>query len=313
VASVKRSGAVLCATAMSILGSSFAVSRLLLDYPTLTGQAARYLIAAVLLGILVRHGGGRPAGRRDLLRLAALAFSGLAAFNVCVFATLRHADPATLGTVVGGTPLVLAVLGPLLAGRRPTARVVAGGAVVVVGIALVQGSGRASMSGLCWALGALAGEVLFSLLAAPLLGELGPVRVSAWACTLAVPQLLVASVVAGEWRRPRMPTGTESAALLYIAVVLTVVAFVSWYGGLQRLGVERAGMFAGLLPLASLVGAALIDHVVPAPTQVLGTLTVVAGLAAGLTVAADRSTVPAAGTGGGADQEVCSAARTRSA
>jgi drug/metabolite transporter (DMT)-like permease len=312
---------------MSILGSSFAVSRLLLGYPTLIGQAARYLVAAVLLGILVPRSGGRPAGRRDLPRLAALALTGLAAFNVCVLGTLRHADPAALGTVVGGTPLLLAILAPLLAGRRPSARVVAGGAVVVAGIALVQGGGHASPTGLCWALGALAGEVLFSLLAAPLLGELGPVRVSAWACALAVPQLLVASVPAGEWRRARLPTGTESAALLYIAVVLTVVAFITWYGGLRRLGVERAGMFAGLLPLTSLAGAALMDHVTPSPGQLVGTLTVVAGLATGLTAPAARPGAPADQDRAPADQdripadqdrvpagqEARSAARTRSA
>jgi drug/metabolite transporter (DMT)-like permease len=307
---MKWTPAVLCATAMCILGSSFAVSRLLLGYPTLTGQAARYLVAAALLGALVPRSGGRPAGRRDLARLAALALCGLAGFNVCVLAALRHADPAALGTVVGGTPLLLAVLGPALAGRRPSARVIASGAVVVAGVALVQDGGHATGAGLCWAFGALAGEVLFSLLAAPLLGELGSVRVSAWACALAVPQLVLAAAVTGEWRRLRMPTAPEAGALLYMAVVLTVGAFLLWYGGLRRLGVERAGMFAGLVPLASLAGAAAMDHSGPAPAQVLGTVTVVAGLVAGLTVPAGGRACSVARK---AAQEARSAARTRSA
>ncbi len=293
---MRSTGAALCAIAMTILGTSFPVSRVLTGYPTLTGQAGRYLVAAALLGALVRRSGGRPPDRRDLLRLAGLAATGLAAFNVCVLAALRHADPAVLGTVVGGTPLLLAILGPLLAasrrdlsGRRrprPSPRVVGCGAVVVAGVALVQGGGHANGAGLCWALGALAGEVLFSLLAAPLLGHLGPVRVSAWACALAVPQLAVAALVTGEWHRLRAPTAAEGAALLYLAVVLTVVAFLCWYGGLRRLGVERAGMFAGLLPVATLAGSALIDHTAPARGALLGTLVVAAGLGAGLAVPA---------------------------
>lgn len=297
---MRSTGSVLCATAMTILGTSFPVSRVLTGYPTLTGQAARYLIAAAVLGALVRRSGGRPPDRRDLLRLAGLAATGLAAFNVCVLAALRHADPAVLGTVVGGSPLLLAILGPVLAasrrelaGRRrprPSARVVGCGAVVVAGVALVQGGGHASGVGLSWALGALAGEVLFSLLAAPLLDHLGPVRVSAWACALAVPQLAVAALVTGEWHRLRVPTAAEGVALLYLAVVLTVVAFLCWYGGLRRLGVERAGMFAGLLPVAALAGTAAIDHTAPAPGALLGTLVVAAGLGAGLAVPARPGT-----------------------
>jgi drug/metabolite transporter (DMT)-like permease len=297
---MKSTGAALCAAAMTLLGTSFPVSRMLTGYPTLTGQAARYLIAAAVLGALVRRCGGRPPGRRDLLRLAGIAATGLAAFNVCVLAALRHADPAVLGTVVGGTPLLLAILGPVLAasrrdlpGRRrprPSVRVVGCGTVVVAGVALVTGGGHASGTGLCWALGALAGEVLFSLLAAPLLNHLGPVRVSAWACALAVPQLAVAALVTGEWHRLRAPTATEGAAVLYLALVLTVVAFLCWYGGLRRLGVERAGMFAGLLPVATLAGTAVIDHTAPAPTALLGTLVVAAGLGAGLAVPARSGT-----------------------
>lgn len=280
-------GTLLCAVAMTILGSSFAVSRLLLGYPTLTGQALRYAGAAALLGLLAARSprpGARAArrGPRDLVRLGALAFTGLAGFNVCVLAALRHADPALLGTVLGGTPLLLAVLPAVLAGRRPSARLAASGAVVAAGVALVQGGGHATLAGLLWALGALAGEVCFSLLAAPMLPVLGPVRVSAWACALAVPQLVVAAAVTGEYRHLRPPTPTEAAALLYLTVVLTVGAFLCWYGGVRRLGVERAGVFAGLIPVASLAGAALLDRSVPDPVQLAGTATVALALVAAL-------------------------------
>jgi drug/metabolite transporter (DMT)-like permease len=282
---MRSTGALLCAVAMTILGSSFAVSRLLLGYPALAGQAVRYAIAAALLGLLARRSRGagrRVAGLRDLVRLAALAATGLAGFNVCVLAALRRADPAVVGTVVGATPLLLALLGPMVARRRPSARLAGSGAVAVAGVAVVQGGGHATVAGLAWAAGALAGEVCFSLFAAPLLPALGPARVSAWACTLAVPQLALASSLTGEWRRLRVPTAAEALALSYVAVVLTVVAFVCWYGGLNRLGVERAGMFAGLLPVASLAGATLLDRAVPTPAQLAGTVVVAAALVAAL-------------------------------
>src|SRR2546423_284826 len=85
---------------------------------------------------------------------------------------------------------------------------------------------------------ALAGEVLFSVLAAPLLPTLGPVRVSAWTCGLAVPMLLIGAAVTEEWRPPTL---SEGLGLLYLALPLTVGAFLMWYTGLGRLGVARAG------------------------------------------------------------------------
>src|SRR6266545_3074319 len=188
---------------MTLLGASFPVSRLILGYPVLTGQALRYALAAAVLGALVRRG-PRP-GRRAVVRLVALATTGLVGFNICVLGALRHADAPLVGTVVGASPLVLALLGPALAGRRPAARLVGLAAVIVLGVALVEGGGHATPAGIAWALGALAGEALFSLLAAPLLPALGPVRISAWACALAVPLLLGAATLTGEWRHWRVP------------------------------------------------------------------------------------------------------------
>lgn len=268
------SGAALCTTAMTVLGSSVAISRSIVAYPTLTGQAIRYAVAAAILALLARR--GASVHRMDWLRLAALSATGLVGFNVCLLAALRHAEAAVVGTIVGCSPLVLAIVGPLSHRTRPATRLVLASAVVVVGAALVEGTGRADRTGLLAAAGTLAGEVLFSLLAAPLLPRLGPVRVSAWTCALAVPMLGVSALVVGE--RPRVPTVAEVVGFGYLALVLTVGAFLLWYAGLHRLGVARAGMFVGVLPVSTLAAAALLDGRLPRLAQVLGVLIVAVGL-----------------------------------
>ena len=270
---------ILCALAMTVLGSSFPVSRLILGYPVLTGQAMRYALAAVVLAALVRPG-TRP-DLRALVRLAALAATGLVGFNICVLHALRAGSPPLLGTVVGSTPLALAILGPALARQRPSGRLVGAAAVVVLGVALVEGGGHGSLAAFGWALGALLGEVLFSLLAAPLLPTLGPVRVSAWACALAVPLLLLGVGATGEWRHLRAPTTGEGFGLLYLALALTVVAFLMWYTGLRRLGVARAGMFVGVLPVATLAATSVLDGRLPGPLALAGTALVATGLVSG--------------------------------
>jgi drug/metabolite transporter (DMT)-like permease len=260
---------------MTVLGGSVAISRAVLSYPTLTGQTLRYAVAAAVLFLFIAR--GPWPNRRDLARLAVLAATGLVGFNLCLLTALRHADAAVVGTIVAISPLVLAIAGPLLSGARPAPRLIAASTVVVVGAALVEGTGRADLVGLLAAVGTLAGEVLFSLLAAGLLPRLGPARVSAWTCALAVPMLGLSAVMARE--APRMPTATEGWALAYLALVLTCGAFLLWYAGLQRLGVARAGLFVGVLPVATLVAAALLDRRLPGAGSAIGVLVVATALA----------------------------------
>jgi drug/metabolite transporter (DMT)-like permease len=311
VKSLDATGAALCVLGMTILGGSVSVSRAILDYPALTGQTLRYALAAAILAVLVRgtrRGMSRGTRRglrgsfaaqpatahemitvtrqrptpREFAVLVALTATGLVAFNVLLLAALRHADAPVVGTVIGAAPLGLALLGPLLRGARPAARLVGAACVVVAGTALVHGGGHADALGVLAALGAFAGEVAFSLLAAVVLPSLGALRVSAWSCALAVPLLLLAALATGEPARWRAPTAAEAAALAFLAVLLTVGAFLAWFTGLQRLGVERAGMFVGLLPVSTLVATAIQDARLPDPVQTVGVLVVAAGLTLGL-------------------------------
>jgi drug/metabolite transporter (DMT)-like permease len=269
---------------MAVLGCSVSVSRLILDYPTLTGQAMRYAVAALIL-VALRRARVMPTAA-EFGRLVLLAATGMAGFNVCLLAALRHADAAMVGTIVGAAPLGIAVAAPLLRRSRPAPRLVAASAVVVGGAALVHGGGHADGVGLLAALGAFVGEVCFSLLAASLLPRLGAVGVTAWACALSVPLLLLPAVPLGEFGRMRLPSVPEVTTLAYLAVVLTVLVFLLWYAGIARLGVERAGMLVGLLPVTTLVTASIQDTTVPSLAQAAGVLVVAAGLAGGLTAAA---------------------------
>ncbi|WP_329107381.1 DMT family transporter [Micromonospora sp. NBC_01699] len=309
---ISNTGAVLlCAAGMTIVGSSVSISQLVLDFPALTGQAARYALAAVvLLAIARRWPGlgldtvpttGRPT-RREWVILTALAATGLAAFNAFILVALPHAEPALVGTFIGAAPLGLALLGPLLRGRRPTVRLLGAAGIVVAGTVLVQGTGRADGIGVLASVGALGGEIAFSLLAAAVLPRLGPVRVAAYSCSLAVPLLLAGALVAGEATRWRLPTGVEAATYGYLAALMTVVAFVAWFTGLRRLGVERAGILVGLMPVATLVTAAVQDGRPPALGPSAGVLVVALGLALGLSIThldqpalpdADSQAVPA--------------------
>jgi drug/metabolite transporter (DMT)-like permease len=272
------------AAAMLLVGTSTAVSATIADYPVLGGQALRYALAAAVLLAVVRHRRLPRAGltARDLLLLAALAATGLAGFNIFLVEATRHASPAMIGTVVGAIPVVMALVGPLTQRRRPSTRVVGAAAVVTLGAAVAAGLGGGSPRGLLLSLGALVGEVAFSLLALPLLPRLGPLRVAAYPAALSVPMLLAAGVALDGADALRLPTPAEAAAFGYLGALVTAAAFFLWYDALRRLGADRAGLFAGLVPVGALLTTVALGFGRAGPADVAGAVLVAAGVVIGL-------------------------------
>jgi drug/metabolite transporter (DMT)-like permease len=303
-------GLIQAASGMTIVGTLTAVSATIARYPVYGGQAVRYAVAAVILLLVVRlrDRAGRPSGSsparsrptvREWALITVLAATGLAGFNVCVVEGTRHTTPATIGTVVGTVPIVLAIVVPLLERRRPAPRLVLSAVVVTLGAVVADGLGGGSASGLLLALGALVGEIAFSLLAVPLLPGLGPVRVSAYSAAAAAPMLLGAGLITDGTAAVRVPTAGEAAGFGYLTIVVTVGAFVLWYDALGRIGADRAGLFAGLIPVSAAATAMLLGLGAPGPAELTGVLLVGCGVTVGLGGSKDRpaTTAPAPGRG----------------
>src|SRR5215468_6133580 len=285
----ERIGTGLATGSVLLVGGSVAASSLLGGYPVLGGQGIRYLAAGLLLAAwarLRRTPLPRPTGR-DWAWLAALAVIGLAGCSVLLIQATQVADPASVGIVIGAAPLVIAAA--VAAGNRPTRRVLLAAAVVTAGSAAAQLGGATgpawSATGLLLSAGALAGAAGTSLLAAPVLPRLGPLAVTIYACGLAGIGLLAAAAVASCAGGPpilRTPTATQLTALSYLTVAVTAVVFLTWYAAIKRLGVDRAGLFNGLIPIASLAAVALAGTGTITPLQCLAALTVLAGVILGL-------------------------------
>lgn len=267
------------AAAMAAVGGSTAVSATLGDAPLCTAQSLRYALACLLLLGMARATGRRiprPRGT-EWLWLAGVTATGLVLFNVALVHGAKHAEPALLGVAVAGTPLVLAVAGSVLAGRRPTARVALAAGVVTAGAALVQGTGRGDGIGLLWAVVVLACEASFTLLAVPVLGRLGPWGVSVHTTWIAA----VAFGIGAPFDHGRLDGG-DLAAMGYLAVAVTAVAFVLWYGAVARLGADRAGLLTGVAPVAAAAAGVALGLPMPGPAVWVGIAGVVTGLVVGL-------------------------------
>jgi drug/metabolite transporter (DMT)-like permease len=290
------SAAVVGAASMGMVGASLAVSTALLGYPFAAAQGVRYLVAAGLFVLVarLRRMPVRWPSRREAGLLVLLAATGLVGFNACVLGALASTEPAVVGVVVGIAPLLIAVGAPLAAGRGPQPALLLCAALVVGGVALVEGTGRGTATGTLWAVGALAGEVAFTLLAAPLLARLGPLSVSLHSCWYAGVALAVLAPFAP---LPR-PSAAQAGAAAYLAA-MTVLAFLGWYTCVGRLGAERTGLLVGIMPVAALVAQVASGQTGPRCSALVGVTLVAAGVGAGLRAgsAAGRRGGRAAGPG----------------
>ncbi|MDL9977892.1 DMT family transporter [Microbacterium sp. ASV49] len=213
----------------------------------------------------------------DVAWAGAGAATGLVGFNLLMILGVRHAEPAVLGSAVACIPLVLAIVAPLGAGRLPSGRIVAGGAVVSVGAMLVTGWGRTDAVGILCAAGLIACEAAFTLCAARAVARTGVFAYTAGTCAVAAAAFGVLSAVT---ERPAIDARIVEP-ILYLGVAVTAAAFVLWFTAIDRLGADGAGLCAGIAAPASVLTAAFLGAALPSPTVWAGIALIAAGLIVG--------------------------------
>ena len=267
-----------------LVGVSVPVTGLLEHYPVLSGQAIRYAIGALALYGWLRRSGRRlrRPSWRDLLGIAGMVGPGMHGFNAAVLAAQRYAEPGFVAAMLGGAPLALALIVPLVQRRRPAVTVLVGAAGVVVGVVVLSGGGSWHGPGLLLTLVVLTGEVLFTVSGMGVTQRLGVLETCVLACAIAAVVGAGISTVSSGGAAWPLPTPTEAVALLVLGVLVTAVAFCGWYTCVSALGADRAGVLIGLMPVSGLVASVALGAQALTAVAVAGTALVAAGCAVGL-------------------------------
>jgi drug/metabolite transporter (DMT)-like permease len=269
---------------MVVVGSSVGVSRTLVHAPLFAAQGLRYAAAVPVLLIMARAAHVRivrPRGA-EWIWLAGIAVMGLVVFNVAIVRGVAHAQPAAIAVALALVPILLGVIGPGLQRQRPSRQILLAALIVTAGSVLVEGAGRTDAAGVAWAAVALACEASFTLLAVPVLPRHGAWGVSVHSVWMGAIMLIVLSVVTeGPAAAGRLTAGGW-AAIGYLAVMVTAVAFLLWYSTVAALGPGPVGLLTGIAPVSAALAGILTGSRVPGPLVWLGLLVVIAGLATGL-------------------------------
>lgn len=260
----RQRGAIELAVAMTIVGSSFVAARVTTDHlPVFLGAGLRFgLATVVLVPILYRREGRLPrTDRRTLLVLLCQAFTGSFLFSVFLLWGLRYTTAAESGIIASTTPAVIALLAALLLRERLTGRVLAGGALAVgggavittLGAALPAAGGSNPLLGNLLVFGAVIGEALLIIIGKSLGTRLSPLAIATYTIgfgfALFVP---FAAVETAGFDAGAVPL-IAWIALIYYALVVTVLGYLLVFAGLTRVPAGAAGVFTGLVPVSTLL------------------------------------------------------------
>jgi drug/metabolite transporter (DMT)-like permease len=259
-------------SSMALVGSYVALSKVLvIVFPVLLLAWLRFGIAAIAMLPWLRRGPTEPPlTARDHRLLFIESFFGNFLFSVCMLFGVSMSTALAAGVIMAGLPAVVAVLSWALLRERITARVAAGIACAVGGIALVSfskhadaagGGGGSSLLGNLLLMGAVTCEAIYVVVGKKLTGNVSPKRISAlinlWGLALVTPF--------GVWLAWRFDFGTVAIGswwlLVFYSIAASVLTVWLWMTGLRHVPASSAGVFTVLLPVsAALVGVVFLGE-----------------------------------------------------
>ena len=273
-------GSLVLVTALAPMawGTTYAVTTELLPAGRpLLAATLRALPAGVALVAVTRL--RPPAGWWR--RIAVLGTLNIGAFFALLFVAADRLPGGVAATLGAVQPLVVAGLGAVVLGERVQRRTLVAGAMGIVGVALLVLRSDAALDPVGVAAG-LAGTATMAtgVVLTKRWGRPVPLlAMTGW--QLIAGGLVVAPVMLAVEGAPPALTATNLAGNLWLAAVGTALAYSVWFRGIERLPVQRVSLLGLLSPLVATTVGWLVLHQTLSVGQVLGAVTVLAGLRIG--------------------------------
>ncbi|GAA5437492.1 DMT family transporter [Deinococcus aquaticus] len=239
----------------------------------------RFLVASLALGVYALIARIPVPPLADLGRIAALSFSGITLYHVCLNYGEVSVPAGTASLIIAAGPVITALLATRFGGERLNALGWAGTLVSLGGVTLIvlgSGQGLSFTRGALLILAAAVFTSVYFVFQKPLLRRMNPLHFTVWSLMLGtVPMLVFLPGFGAELRAAPLHA---HLAMVYIGLFPAALAYLTWTFALSRVGAGVTTSFLYVSPVfAVLIAWAWLGEL-PTLISVLGGVIAVAGV-----------------------------------
>jgi len=223
--------------------------------------------------------------RRHLGYLALTSFLGVALFNTLVYQAGHSTEAINLALVAVCSPIVIVILARLVSDERVTLRTLLGMALAAAGVLLLISEGApARLVHLDFAAGdliMLLATVAFGAYTVLVGRKPAELPITAFVFStfaLGLVMLLPAYLVELSRTGPFTVDRSTTAALLYIGIFPSLLAFFAWNRAVTTIGATRPAIIYYLVPVFTGLGAWLLLDEPIGPAEIASMILVIAGV-----------------------------------
>lgn len=220
-------------------------------------------VMALLLWLLFKDRSLLRISPVGLLKCALLGSVVYWSQTTCFVAALETIPASTTSLVLYGHPMVVTLLSALFLKMRVNRAVLASLVLVMAGCCLVFYDAflrEVHMTGLMFAIGAMAVFSIYLVLVQVLLKDLRPLTATFYAMLFATVSFTISGDISAWWHI----TGEQAVIGLSLGILPGVIAVTFLYMAIEKIGSAYACIFSSVEPIITLVAAAVFlgEHVV---------------------------------------------------
>ncbi|CRY56286.1 MULTISPECIES: DMT family transporter [Yersinia] len=269
-------------------GSNFNVAALIVNHVSpMMAATERFVIAsiAILAILFLRERNNWVVLKRNYLAFILLGLCGITGFNLAFFIGLQTTTPINGALIMATSPITTALLFTL-SERQKISRIQCVGMLVsLLGVLLViskgsignllnmqfnQGDMIILLGNIAWAAYTV-GCRKYSIGATPL-------QITSFTMlfgTLGI--VLFAYYTEGTFSGLSNISAFNHAALIYMGIAGSVLAYLFWNVGIKNLGAANTAVFFNLVPVFTMI-LAMLNNILPTGLQISGAVLVIAGV-----------------------------------
>jgi drug/metabolite transporter (DMT)-like permease len=242
----------------------------------------RFSLGVMLFAAIARmHGESLSMPRKDWGKTAVLGLFCVGLYHILWTLGIHRTSSTTSALIISTSPILVGVICSLLGMESMTPRRWLSLFTGFLGVMLVMMSNSPKLPGqenplignLLTSLSAIL-FALYAVIAKPLLREHSPLRVTAVAMLVGLHMIIPFGLFTSPLHSWVLPPPQIMLGCVYITLMGTVVAYILWYCGVQKIGPVQTVLFHFLTPCVSLVVAPILLGDTTSAAKLLGALVV---------------------------------------